>query len=84
MPATATRPIVDWLDGRDEAMASLLVRLTRAESPSLDARAQRRPLRLLARLLELRWLERAPTGRALRVTDAGRAGLAERFGVLPA
>lgn len=36
---------------------------------------------LLARLLALGWVERAPTDRALVVTPAGRAGLAREFGV---
>lgn len=38
---------------------------------------------LLARLLELGWLERMPGTRALRLTAAGEAGLASRF-ALPA
>jgi DNA-binding transcriptional ArsR family regulator len=36
---------------------------------------------LLTRFFDLRWLERAPTGRSLRVTGAGRSGLAETFGL---
>ena len=35
-----------------------------------------------ARLLDLRWFERADTPRALRLTDAGREGLAETFGCI--
>lgn len=39
---------------------------------------------LTARLLELGWFERGRTRRALRLTDAGREGLAETFGcVIP-
>jgi DNA-binding transcriptional ArsR family regulator len=34
---------------------------------------------LLARFLELGWLVPSPKGRALRLTDAGRAGFHERF-----
>ncbi len=37
---------------------------------------------LLARLLELDWIRRAPKGRALTVTPAGTAGLHEVFGIL--
>ncbi len=36
---------------------------------------------LLARFLELGWLAPSPKGRALRLTDAGRAGFRERFDV---
>ena len=36
---------------------------------------------LLARFLELGWLAPSPKGRALRLTDAGRAGFDERFDV---
>jgi DNA-binding transcriptional ArsR family regulator len=36
---------------------------------------------LLSRMLDLDWLRRAERGRALRVTPAGRAGLAASFGV---
>jgi DNA-binding transcriptional ArsR family regulator len=36
---------------------------------------------LADRLLELAWIERRPRGRALLITDAGRDGLRERFGV---
>lgn len=38
---------------------------------------------LAARLFELDWLRRAPRGRAVRLTDAGRTGLAS-LGLLPA
>jgi DNA-binding transcriptional ArsR family regulator len=34
---------------------------------------------LLSRLLELRWIERMASSRAIRLTDAGRLGLRERF-----
>jgi DNA-binding transcriptional ArsR family regulator len=37
--------------------------------------------RLLSRMLELRWLRRDPHCRAIRLTDAGRTGLADTFGV---
>jgi DNA-binding transcriptional ArsR family regulator len=36
---------------------------------------------LLTRLLELGWLSRDPTSRALRLTDAGRTSLPDRLGV---
>jgi hypothetical protein len=36
---------------------------------------------LQARLVELDWVRRSPGSRAVVVTDAGRDGLAERFGV---
>ena len=36
---------------------------------------------LTARLFELRWVARLPRTRAVRLTDDGRAGLAEHFGV---
>jgi hypothetical protein len=36
---------------------------------------------LLERLLELEWLQRSPSTRALRVTDAGRAALEAELGV---
>lgn len=36
---------------------------------------------LTDRFLELRWIERASTPRAVRLTAAGRTGLAERFGM---
>ena len=36
---------------------------------------------LTARLLELGWLARLPRTRAVRLTPAGEAGLAEAFGV---
>jgi DNA-binding transcriptional ArsR family regulator len=36
---------------------------------------------LTARLFELDWIERVGSGRAVRLTDAGREGLRERFGV---
>ena len=36
---------------------------------------------LAARLFELRWVARLPRTRAVRLTDDGRAGLAEHFGV---
>lgn len=32
------------------------------------------------RLLQLGWIERGPSGRAVRVTEAGQAGPAETFG----
>lgn len=35
---------------------------------------------LLTRLIALEWVARRPAGRAVRVTDAGRVGLRERFG----
>jgi DNA-binding transcriptional ArsR family regulator len=34
---------------------------------------------LLSRLLELQWIERMESSRAVRLTDAGRLGLQERF-----
>jgi DNA-binding transcriptional ArsR family regulator len=37
--------------------------------------------RILARSLELGWVERAPSGRALAVTAAGQAGYRDLFGV---
>jgi DNA-binding transcriptional ArsR family regulator len=37
---------------------------------------------LTARLLELRWIMRASSGRAARITDAGRAGLRDHFGIV--
>ncbi|HET7305539.1 MAG TPA: winged helix-turn-helix domain-containing protein [Segeticoccus sp.] len=37
---------------------------------------------LTARFFELDWLRRAPTRRAVRLTDAGSAGLAATFGVV--
>jgi DNA-binding transcriptional ArsR family regulator len=36
---------------------------------------------LTARLFELRWIRRLPRTRAVRLSDEGRAGLAERLGV---
>jgi DNA-binding transcriptional ArsR family regulator len=36
---------------------------------------------LLERLIELDWLQRSPSARALRLTDAGRAALAAELGV---
>jgi DNA-binding transcriptional ArsR family regulator len=36
---------------------------------------------LLTRLLDLGWVRRSPTSRAVHVTDDGRSGLAEAFGV---
>ena len=36
---------------------------------------------LAARLFELEWVARLPRTRAVRLTDDGRAGLAEQFGV---
>ncbi|MGZ4279202.1 MAG: ArsR/SmtB family transcription factor [Solirubrobacteraceae bacterium] len=36
---------------------------------------------LAARMFELEWVARLPRTRAVRLTDAGRAGLAEQFGV---
>ncbi len=36
---------------------------------------------LAQRLLELEWIKRLPRGRAVKVTDAGRAGLRERLGL---
>jgi DNA-binding transcriptional ArsR family regulator len=36
---------------------------------------------LASRLFELRWVERLPGGRAVRVTDAGRRGFDDRFGL---
>jgi DNA-binding transcriptional ArsR family regulator len=38
---------------------------------------------LLERLLELRWVVRSPEGRALKITDAGRRGLATTFRLPP-
>jgi DNA-binding transcriptional ArsR family regulator len=38
---------------------------------------------LLARLVELDWLHRVTAHRAIRITDAGRAGLRDVFGVEP-
>jgi hypothetical protein len=38
---------------------------------------------ILRRLLELGWLERAPAGRAVRVTEAGSTGLWNAFGIEP-
>jgi hypothetical protein len=35
---------------------------------------------VLDRLLDLDWIRRTPTGRAVQVTDAGRRGLRESFG----
>jgi hypothetical protein len=37
---------------------------------------------LAARLFELEWVARLPRTRAVRLTDAGRAGLAEQLGVV--
>jgi hypothetical protein len=37
---------------------------------------------LATRLLELRWIQRGKTGRAARVTEVGRAGLRDRFGIV--
>ena len=36
---------------------------------------------LATRMLELEWVARLPRTRAVRLTDAGRAGLAEHLGV---
>lgn len=36
---------------------------------------------LTSRLFELKWIERLPNGRALRITDAGIKGLSEEFGL---
>jgi hypothetical protein len=36
---------------------------------------------LLARFIELKWLERSPAGRDIRITPLGRQGLHERFGI---
>jgi DNA-binding transcriptional ArsR family regulator len=38
---------------------------------------------LLAHLMEARWLRRAPTGRAVLVTDEGRRGLRDAFRITP-
>lgn len=40
--------------------------------------------RLLARMVELGWLCRQPAGRAVRITEPGRIGLAETFGLVVA
>jgi DNA-binding transcriptional ArsR family regulator len=37
---------------------------------------------LTNRLFELQWIENLPGGRAVRVTDAGRKGLSEEFGLI--
>ncbi len=42
------REILEWLRARTDAMAELLVRLARAESPSLDPEAQREAFAILA------------------------------------
>jgi DNA-binding transcriptional ArsR family regulator len=39
---------------------------------------------LLARLIEHDWIRRAPESRAVQITPAGRAGLADAFGVVAA
>jgi hypothetical protein len=39
---------------------------------------------LATRLFELEWVTRLPRTRAVRLTDDGRAGLSEHFGVLVA
>jgi DNA-binding transcriptional ArsR family regulator len=55
--------------------------------PCVDWTERRRHLagplaaQLLRRFLELGWIAREPTGRAARVTEAGRQGLAEAFGI---
>jgi hypothetical protein len=36
---------------------------------------------LAARMLELEWVARLPRTRAVRLTDDGRAGLAEHFAI---
>jgi hypothetical protein len=36
---------------------------------------------LAARMFELEWVARLPRTRAVRLTDEGRAGLAEQFGI---
>lgn len=36
---------------------------------------------LTSRLFQLKWIERLPDGRAVRVTDAGAKGLSEEFGL---
>jgi DNA-binding transcriptional ArsR family regulator len=55
--------------------------------PCVDWTERRRHLagplaaHLLRRFLELGWIERETNGRAARVTEAGRRGLAETFGI---
>jgi len=36
---------------------------------------------IMERLLELEWIQQLPTGRAIRVTDGGRDGLRQEFGL---
>jgi DNA-binding transcriptional ArsR family regulator len=75
-----------------EALAGLGVELPRSDALRycVDWSEQRHHLSgaagraLTARLLELRWIRRADTGRAVFVTDAGRRELPDALGVSPA
>lgn len=68
-------------------VADVKPRKGRLLRPCLDWTERRRHLagplaaRLLTRLLELRWLERIPGDRGLRLTIAGQAGLRDRLGI---
>src|SRR5256885_12971758 len=76
------------LDGLGVAVADARESRRRFARPCLDF-TERRPhlagalgAAVCTRLMELRWLVRpAPGGRALRLTDAGRTGLADALGV---
>jgi glutamate carboxypeptidase len=67
MVGIRAQSVLAWLDQHRQEMVELLERLARAESPSLDAEAQRGPFRILASELE-------SVGYCVRAVRAGVTG----------
>ncbi|TMK86811.1 MAG: winged helix-turn-helix transcriptional regulator [Actinobacteria bacterium] len=84
-----TKNGIEFLDSLGIVSAELRSLRRSFAHPCMD-RTERRPhlggalgAAIATRLMELRWIERLPEGRAVRITKAGGAGLRERFGIDP-